>query len=111
LVISDELSAGPCEVFPAWERARRMVELHAREAPLPASVPYSDASELCAELRERGTMTLQTIARDTPHPLLSEAPRRDTFCELVGAVTAYVLIGEKPELRADVPAPELLAVA
>ena len=35
--------------------------------------PYRDAAELCAELRERGSMTLTTfgmIARDEPHPLL-----------------------------------------
>jgi hypothetical protein len=35
--------------------------------------PYADASELCAELRERRTMTLATIARDAPHPLLGGA--------------------------------------
>jgi hypothetical protein len=34
------------------------------------SDPYRDAAELCAELRERGSMTLTTIARDEPHPLL-----------------------------------------
>ena len=218
MAISDELSTGPCEVFPAWGRAQRMVELHAREAPLPASLlrtagfmrpalaarvtewftrapaapadtvlrsyraleretarlfelvrrglgvrvayvrgegePYAGGSELCAELRERGTMTLATIARDAPHPLLggaeggvvdqlrvvhdvfghaavgvgfdlqsefatwlqcrtlfSEAARPAAFCELVGAVTAYVLTGEKPALRANVPPAELLAVA
>jgi hypothetical protein len=35
--------------------------------------PYRDAAELCAELREHGSMTLTTfgmIARDEPHPLL-----------------------------------------
>ena len=32
--------------------------------------PYAGGSELCADLRERGTMTLATIARDAPHPLL-----------------------------------------
>jgi hypothetical protein len=34
------------------------------------SDPYRDAAELCAELREHGSMTLTTIARDEPHPLL-----------------------------------------
>jgi hypothetical protein len=41
--------------------------------------------------------------------LFSEAARPAAFCELVGAVTAYVMTGEKPGLRADVPPPELLA--
>lgn len=114
--------------------------------------PYSDAAELCAELRERGSMTLTTIARDEPHPLLggeeggvvdqlrvihdvfghaalgvgfdlqsefatwlqcrtlfSPAARPAAFCELVGAVTTFVMSGEKPGLRADVPPAELLA--
>ena len=34
------------------------------------SDPYGDAAELCAELREHGSMTLTTIAREEPHPLL-----------------------------------------
>jgi hypothetical protein len=34
------------------------------------SEPYPDAAALCAELREHGSMTLATIARDAPHPLL-----------------------------------------
>ena len=116
--------------------------------------PYSDAAELCAELRERGSMTLTTIARDEPHPLLggeeggvvdqlrvvhdvfghaalgvgfdlqsefatwlqcrtlfSREARPAAFCELVGAVTTYVMSGEKPALRADLPPDELLAEA
>jgi hypothetical protein len=32
--------------------------------------PYGAAAELCAELRQRGTMSLTTIARDEAHPLL-----------------------------------------
>ena len=32
--------------------------------------PYDTAAELCAELREHGSMTLRTIACDEPHPLL-----------------------------------------
>jgi hypothetical protein len=114
--------------------------------------PYDSAAELCADLRERGSMTLRTIACDDPHPLLggieggivdqlrvvhdvfghaalgvgfdlpsefatwlqcrtlfSEAARPAAFCEFVGAVTAYVLTGEKPGLRADVPPLELFA--
>ena len=114
--------------------------------------PYRDAAELCAELRGHASMTLTTIARDEPHPLLggeeggavdqlrvvhdvfghaalgvgfdlqsefatwlqcrtlfSADARRAAFCELVGAVTAYVTTGEKPSLRADLPPTELLA--
>ena len=116
------------------------------------SDPYRDAAELCAELREHGSMTLTTIARDEPHPLLggeeggvvdqlrvvhdvfghaalgvgfdlqsefatwlqcrtlfSADARPAAFCELVGAVTAYVMTGEKPALRADLPPAELFA--
>jgi hypothetical protein len=114
--------------------------------------PYSDADALCAELRAHRTMTLATIAREDPHPLLgseeggvvdrlravhdvfghaalgvgfdlqaeyatwlqcralfSPQARGAAFCELVGAVTAYVISGEKPVLRADLPPAELLA--
>lgn len=113
--------------------------------------PYGNSAELCAELRERGSMTLTTIACDEPHPLLggveggvvdqlrvvhdvfghaalgvgfdlqseyatwlqcrtlfSAAARPAAFCELVGAVTAYVTTGEKPGLRAKLPPEELL---
>lgn len=41
--------------------------------------------------------------------LFSPAARGAAFCELVGAVTAYVLTGRKPALRADLPPAELLA--
>ena len=114
--------------------------------------PYANAAELCAELRRHGSMSLTTIARDKPHPLLggaqggvvdqlrvvhdvlghaalgvgfdvqsefaawlqcrtlfSRQARPAAFCELVGAVTAYVVTGEKPGLRADVPPAELFA--
>ena len=114
--------------------------------------PYGSAAELCAELREHGSMTLATIARDEPHPLLggaeggvvdqlrvvhdvfghaalgvgfdlqsefaawlqcrtlfSAAARPAAFCELVGAVTAFIATGEKPGLQAKLPPPELLA--
>jgi hypothetical protein len=114
--------------------------------------PYDRAADLCAELREHGTMTLTTIACEDPHPLLdstqggvvdqlrvvhdvfghaalglgfdlqseiatwlwcetlfSAEARPAAFCELVGAVTAYVLGGEKPALRADLPPAELLS--
>jgi hypothetical protein len=114
--------------------------------------PYRDAAELCAELREHGSMTLTTIARDEPHPLLggeeggvvdqlrvvhdvfghaalgvgfdlqsefatwlqcrtlfSTDARPAAFCELVGAVTTYVMTGEKPALRADLPRAALVA--
>jgi hypothetical protein len=116
------------------------------------SDPYGSAAELCAELRERGTMTLTTIARDEAHPLLggaqggivdqlrvvhdvfghaalgvgfdlqsefatwlqcrtlfSAAARPAAFCELVGAVTTYVMTGVKPGLLADLPPAELVA--
>jgi hypothetical protein len=114
--------------------------------------PYGGAAELCAELREHGSMKLTTVACDEPHPLLggveggivdqlrvvhdvfghaalgvgfdlqsefatwlqcrtlfSEAARPAAFCELVGAVTAFVVTGEKPGLRADLPPAELVA--
>jgi hypothetical protein len=109
------------------------------------SDPYDSAAELCAELREHGSMTL---ARDEPHPLLggafdqlrvvhdvfghaalglgfdlqseyatwlqcrtlfSREARPAAFCELVGAVTAFIVTGEKPGLRADLPPAELVA--
>jgi hypothetical protein len=107
--------------------------------------PYADAAELCADLRQRGTMKLRAASADAAHPLLSDATvdrlrtvhdvfghaalglgfdlqseyaawlycrplfsataRPAAFCELVGAVTAYVLTGTKPALRADLPSP------
>jgi hypothetical protein len=119
-----------------------------------ANDPYGSAADLCAELRERGSMTLRTIACDDPHPLLggrqggtidqlrvvhdvfghaalgvgfdlqsefatwlqcrtlfSRTARPAAFCELVGAVTAYVTTGVKPGLRARLPPAELLAVS
>ena len=100
---------------------------------------YTSGADLCADLREHGTMVL---VRDEPHPLLdaecfdalrvvhdvfghaalgvgfdlqseyaawlqcrvlfSEVARPAAFCELVGAVTAYVSTGVKPGLRAKV---------
>jgi hypothetical protein len=36
-------------------------------------------------------------------PLFSPAARPAAFCELVGAVTAFVVTGTKPVLRADLP--------
>jgi hypothetical protein len=107
--------------------------------------PYGGAAELCADLREFGSMTL---ACDEPHPLLAGAhdqlrvvhdvfghaalglgfdlqsefatwlqcrtlfsseARPAAFCELVGAVTAYITTGEKPGLQAKLPPAELLA--
>ncbi len=41
--------------------------------------------------------------------LFSEHARGAAFCELVGAVTTYVMTGEKPPLRADLPPSDLLA--
>ena len=38
--------------------------------------------------------------------LFSDAARPAAFCELVGAVTTYVMTGEKPALRADLPPAE-----
>jgi hypothetical protein len=119
------------------------------------SGPYRGAAELCAELREHGSMTLTTfgmVARDEPHPLLggeqggvvdqlrvvhdvfghaalgvgfdlqsefatwlqcrtlfSDDARRAAFCELIGAVTTYVVTGAKPARHADLPPTELLA--
>jgi hypothetical protein len=40
--------------------------------------------------------------------LFSDAARPAAFCELVGAVTAYVMTGEKPGLHADLPPLDLL---
>jgi hypothetical protein len=116
-----------------------------------AADPHADAAELCSEPRQRGSLTLRTIACDAPHPLLdssedgivdrmravhdvfghaalgvgfdlqsefatwlqcrtlfSPAARPAAFCELVGAVTAFILTGEKPTLRADLPPSALL---
>ena len=112
------------------------------------SEPYDSAEELCAELRERGSMALRASACDPPHPLLangvfdqlrvvhdvfghgalglgfdlqsefgtwlqcrtlfSRVARPAAFCELVGAVTAYVTTGVKPALQAKVPPVDLL---
>jgi hypothetical protein len=115
-------------------------------------VPYHDAAELCAELREHRSMTLTTIASEAPHPLLggqeggvvdqlrvvhdvfghaalgvgfdlqsefatwlqcrtlfSRDARGAAFCELVGATTTYIVTGEKPGLRADLPPAQLVA--
>ena len=33
--------------------------------------PYADAAELCADLRERGTLRLRAASADPPHPLLA----------------------------------------
>jgi|tagenome__1003787_1003787.scaffolds.fasta_scaffold19989916_1 hypothetical protein len=41
--------------------------------------------------------------------LFSEAARPAAFCELVGAVTAFIVTGEKPGLRAKLPPAELIA--
>ena len=41
--------------------------------------------------------------------LFSPAARPAAFCELVGAVTAYITTGERPALRADLPPTELVA--
>jgi hypothetical protein len=116
------------------------------------SNPYPGAAELCAELREHGSMTLATIAGEAPHPLLggrmggvfdqlrvvhdvfghaalgvgfdlqsefaawlqcralfSPDARAAAFCELVGAPTTYIITGERPALRADLPPAELVA--
>ncbi len=43
--------------------------------------------------------------------LFSAAARPAAFCELVGAVTAYIVTGEKPGLQAKLPPAELLAPA
>jgi hypothetical protein len=114
--------------------------------------PYDGAAELCAELREHGSMMLTTIAGQERHPLLdsaeggivdqlrvvhdvfghaalgvgfdlqsefatwlqcrtlfSDEARPAAFCELVGAVTAFVTTGAKPGLRAALPPAGLLA--
>jgi hypothetical protein len=108
--------------------------------------PYDSAAELCAELREHGSMTL---ACDEPHPVLgtvfnqlrvvhdvfghaalgvgfdlqsefatwlqcrtlfTREARPAAFCELVGAVTAFITTGAKPGLQAKLPPAELVAV-
>jgi hypothetical protein len=134
-----------------FEIARRDLGVRVRYVHAESD-PYGSAAELCADLREHGSMTLRTIACDEPHPLLGGAEggivdqlrvvhdvfghtalgvgfdlqsefatwlqcrtllsrdaRPAAFCELVGAVTAYVTSGEKPDLQAKVPPPELLA--
>jgi hypothetical protein len=40
--------------------------------------------------------------------LFSPAARPAAFCELVGAVTAYITTGVKPALRADLPPASLV---
>ena len=128
-----------------FEIARRGLGVRVRYSRAESD-PYGSAAALCAELRENGSLTLTTIARDEPHPLLggteggivdqlrvvhdvfghaalgvgfdlqsefatwlqcrtlfSAAARPAAFCELVGAVTAYVMTGEKPGLQAKVP--------
>jgi hypothetical protein len=35
--------------------------------------PYAGATELCGELRQRGTMRLRAASADAPHPVLSDA--------------------------------------
>ncbi|HEY6891373.1 MAG TPA: hypothetical protein VI300_26440 [Solirubrobacter sp.] len=126
-----------------FEIARRDLGVSVRYAD-GADEPYDSAAELCAELRERGSMTL---ACDERHPLLGRAydelrvvhdvfghaalglgfdlqsefatwlqcrtlfsadARPAAFCELVGAVTAYITTGEKPGLRAKLPPAALL---
>jgi len=123
--------------------------------PGVSGMPYYGAAELCAELRERRTLTLTTFGMttpDQPHPLLggaiggvpdqlrvvhdvyghaalgvgfdlqsefatwlqcrtlfSRGARRAAFCELIGAVTTYVMTGERPPLHADLPPAELVA--
>ena len=42
-------------------------------------------------------------------PLFSPTARPAAFCELVGAVAAYVLTGAKPVLRADLPPAEMVS--
>jgi hypothetical protein len=41
--------------------------------------------------------------------LFSDDARRAAFCEFVAAVTTYIMSGEKPALRADLPPTELVA--
>jgi hypothetical protein len=41
--------------------------------------------------------------------LFSRDARGAAFCELVGATTTYIVTGEKPGLRADLPPAELVA--
>jgi hypothetical protein len=41
--------------------------------------------------------------------LFSDVARLAAFCELVGAVTTYVMTGDKPALHADLPPTELVA--
>jgi hypothetical protein len=117
--------------------------------------PYRGAGDLCAELREHGSMAMTTFGMVAPgerHPLIgcgegglleqllvvhdvlghaalgvgfdlqsefatwlqrqvvfSPVARRAAFCELVGRVTTYILSGERPGLRADLPPLSLFA--
>jgi hypothetical protein len=132
------------ETSQLFELVRRRLGVRVAYLRTPSD-PYESAAELCAELRERATMTL---ACDERHPLLgdrfdqlrvvhdvfghaalgvgfdlqsefatwlqcrtlfSAAARPAAFCELVGAVTAYITTGEKPGLHTDLPPAELVA--
>jgi hypothetical protein len=42
--------------------------------------------------------------------LFSREARGAAFCELVGATTTYIITGEKPTLRADLPPADLAAL-
>jgi hypothetical protein len=134
-----------------FEILRRRLDVQLRYVR-SESDPYFDAAELCAELRDHGSMTIATIAGEDPHPLLggeqggvvdqlrvvhdvfghaalgvgfdlqsefatwlqcrtlfSDEARPAAFCELVGVVATYVMTGEKPGLRADLPPAALVA--
>jgi hypothetical protein len=109
---------GPHELFPVWHSAQRTVDRHAREAP-PSPRVLRTTGQLRPELAERVAdwFTLG-VGFDLQsefatwlqcRTLLSREARPAAFCELVGAVTAYVMTGSKPGLRAKLPPSELLA--
>jgi len=116
MLIGDELSTGPCEVFPTWGRAQRP-----RDAlyPLLGGAEGGVVDQLRVVHDVFGHAALG-VGFDLQYgfatwlqcrTLFSDEARPAACCELVGAVTAYVLTGEKLALRAGMPPAKLLAVA
>jgi hypothetical protein len=98
-----------CETARLFEIIRRAPSLgglgvrvqHARTE----SGPYRDAAELCAELREHGSMTVTTFgmtARDEPHPLLgSEEGGGGDQLRVVHDVFGHAALGVGFDLQSE----------
>jgi hypothetical protein len=94
----------PQEVFAPWAPAQRVVGRLAQGAlPSAPVLRTTGCSRLGFDLQSEFATWLQC------QTLFSADARRAAFCELVGAVTAYVVTGEKPALRADLPSAEFVA--